>query len=350
MRADSIMPLRVETSPVVHIPMYSADGADDGTVRYMVQMLLTCLGSYFAHGNTYDVLVTTNDWRTLEVLIAYQAKTRYPFQLRLVTREQLREAFQTNENCLGDVTCMRTIFSKFFPIMTRQCDAILHVDCDTIFLRKVDLSPLFVSPIGVIDGSRFERSPLWSPTESQIDFLGIPTPVKPVARWMNSGVFAVQGSGFQLCQREVRHYLENVDRARADFLIHGNSDELIMNALALKERDAVAVLPHYGYNFVAYYLKYDPAWTQHAQIVHFHSLKPDAYWYGDGVVRHRCDGIQAQRISEDFYLAVLMWFRYLHRACHALPFEFPMCSLMPLEIVEKELAKRGRAKVEIASV
>ena len=58
MRADSIMPLRVETSPVVHIPMYSADGADDGTVRYMVQMLLTCLGSYFAHGNTYDVLVS----------------------------------------------------------------------------------------------------------------------------------------------------------------------------------------------------------------------------------------------------------------------------------------------------
>src|SRR6185369_4975609 len=154
---------------------------------------LTCLGSYFAHGNTYDVLVTTNDWRTLEVLIAYQAKTRYPFQLRLVTREQLREAFQTNENCLGDLTCMRTIFSKFFPIMTRQCDAILHVDCDTIFLRKVDLSPLFATAIGLVDGNQFGRGTLWQPTASQAEFLGIDETVKPRARWLNSGVFAVQG-------------------------------------------------------------------------------------------------------------------------------------------------------------
>src|SRR6185369_1550586 len=105
-----------------------------------------------------------------------------------VTREQLREAFQTNENCLGDLTCMRTIFSKFFPIMTRQCDAILHVDCDTIFVRKVDLSPLFASAIGIVDGSCFERSPLWCPTDSQADFLRIAKPIRPRARWMNSGV------------------------------------------------------------------------------------------------------------------------------------------------------------------
>src|SRR6185295_5489371 len=238
MGGDSNMSSTVQpaiSDPVVHIPLYSADGVHDGIVRYMVQQLLACLGSYFAHGNTYDVLVTTNDWRTLEVLIAYQAKTRYPFNLRLVSRDELRRAFHTDESRLRDTTCMRTMLSKFFPIMTRQAEAILHVDCDTIFLRKLDLSPLFVSDIGLIDGSCFERSPLWRPTDSQVDFLGIPKPVKPRARWMNSGVFAVQGKGFEYCQRELRHYLENLERAKADQLIHGNSDELIMNALALKE-------------------------------------------------------------------------------------------------------------------
>jgi hypothetical protein len=345
MRGDSIMSLRAETSPVVHIPLYSADGAEDGAVRYMVQMLLTCLGSYFAHGNTYDVLVTTYDYRILEVVIAYQVKTRYSFHLRLVRRDELRQAFQTTESRLSDWTCMRTIFSKFYPIMTRQCDAILHVDCDTIFLRKVDLSPLFVSAIGLIDGSRFECSPLWCPTESQVDFLGITKPVKPVARWMNSGVFAVQGLGFDICKREIRHYLDNLERARTDILIHGNSDELIMNALALKEKEAVAVLSDYDYNFVAYYLKYDPTWPQHAKIVHFHSLKPDAYWYGNGIVQHRCDETQAQRLSDDFYFAVLLWFRYLHTACNALRFEFPIRWAMPLEVVEKELARMRRKKV-----
>jgi hypothetical protein len=345
MRVDSSMPLRTETSPVVHIPLYSADGTNDASVRYMVQMLLACLGSYFAHSNTYDVLVTTNDLRILEVLIDYQAKTRYPFQLRLVSRDELRRVFQTDESRLRDWTCMRTIFSKFYPIMSRQGDAILHVDCDTIFLRKLDLSPLFVSAIGVIDGNRFECRGLWHPTGSQIDFLGLDKPVKPVATWMNSGVFTVQGSGFEICQKEVRHYLENLERARADVLIHGNSDELLMNALALKEREAVTVLSDHNYNFVAYYLKHDPAWTQHAKIVHFHSLKPDAYWYCNGVVEHRCSETQAPRLSDDFYLAALLWFRYLHTACNGLRFEFPTQSLIPPEVVETELATMMHRKI-----
>jgi hypothetical protein len=234
---------------------------------------------------------------------------------------------------------MRTIFSKFYPIMAGQYNAILHVDCDTMFLRKVDLSPLFVSDIGLVDGSQFERSPLWRPTDAQTDFLGIEKPVKPRARWMNSGVFAVQGAGLEVCRREVRHYLEDLERARGDQLIHGNSDELIMNAIALKERATVTVLSDYSYNFVAYYLKYDPAWIQHAKIVHFHSFKPDEYWYSDGVVSHRCDEMQAQRLSDDLYLAVLIWFRHLHRACNALRFEFPRLSTMPLEVVEKELTR-----------
>lgn len=326
--------------PLVHIPLYSADGAHDCDVRYMVEQLLACLGSYYAHDNTYDVLVTTNDWRILEVLLGYQEKTRYPFQLRLVSRVELRDAFHTNESRLRDSTCMRTIFSKFYPIMTRQSSAILHVDCDTMFLRKVDLSPLFVTAIGLVDGSQFEQSPLWCPTASQADFMGIPKPVQPVARWMNSGVFAVQGSGIEICQREVRRYLENLERARTDQLIHGNSDELIMNALALKEREAVTVLSDYSYNFVAYYLKYDPSWTQHAKIVHFHSFKPDFYGFRDGVVTTRCNNIQAQRLSDDLYLAVLMWFRYLHRACNSLRFNFPTLSAMPLEVVERELSFR----------
>src|SRR5215813_5713926 len=200
-----------QSDPLVHIPLYSADGTCDGDVRYMVQQLLACLGSYFAHGNRYDLLVTTNDWRVLEVLLGYQEKTRYPFQLRLVSRDELRDAFHTDESRLRDATCMRTIFSKFYPIMTRQSNAILHVDCDTIFLRQVDLSPLFVSPIGLVDGSQFEQSPLWRPTSSQADFMGIIRKrMKPVARWINSGVFAVQGAGFKICQRAVRHYLENL--------------------------------------------------------------------------------------------------------------------------------------------
>ena len=88
------------------------------------------------------------------------------------------------------------------------------------------------------------------------------------------------------------------------------------------------------------YLKYDPNWPRHAKIVHFHSFKPDFYQYRDGVVRPLCNETQAQRLSDDLYLAVLMWFRHLHRACNALRFDFPTLSSMPLEFVEKELNQR----------
>jgi hypothetical protein len=64
-------------------------------------------------------------------------------------------------------------------------------------------------------------------------------------------------------------------------------NELIMNALAVRRRDAVTVIRDYRYNFLAYYLKHDPTWTWRAQIVHFHSLKLYVYWYSEGTVEPR---------------------------------------------------------------
>jgi hypothetical protein len=305
----------------------------------MVELNLACLDSYFAHENTYDLLVTTNDGRALEVFSAYKEKSGHRFELRLVSRDELLSTFCTDESRLMDVPCMRTIFSKFYPILNRECDAIIHVDYDTIFVSKVDLRPLLVSDVGLVDANQFGRDVgLWCPTARQADFFRIVQPVEPVSSWINSGVFSVQRGGFDLCRTEIGHYLENLERAIVDGL-NAYTDEIIMNALAVRERDAVVVIPDYRYNFLAYYLKHDPSWTRRGQIVHFHSLKPDSYWYFNGSVTHRCDAIQVDRLNEDFYLAVLMWYRHLHAACRQLPYEFPMRAAMPLEVVEKELAR-----------
>jgi hypothetical protein len=47
------------------------------------------------------------------------------------------------------------------------------------------------------------------------------------------------------------------------------------------------------------------------RIIHFHSLKPDAYWYINGAVEYRWARRNWSGSSDDFYLAVLMWFRML---------------------------------------
>ncbi len=303
----------------------------------MVEQHLACVESYFAHGNTYDLLVTTNDTRPLEVIAAYKAKTKRRFELQLVSRADLRSVFRTDDTRLADNICMRTVFSKFFPILRRECDSIVHVDCDTMFMAKVDLRPLLVSDVGLVDANQFMRHhEPWCPTHRQAEFFRIAHPVAPVSRWINSGVFAVRGNGFEMCRAEIGYYLENLERAIADRL-HVESDEIIMNALAVRERTQVTVIPDYRCNFLAYYLKHDPSWRWSGQIVHFHSLKPDAYWYANGNVQPRCDESQRERLSEDFYVAVLIWFRHLHAACRDLTFEFPIRATMPLEVVEREL-------------
>lgn len=332
-----IADMRELTTPLIHIPLYCWDNAPYYSVLYMIQLHLACLDSYFAHENTYDLLVTTNDERPLEVLSAYKEKSKHRFEVRFVSRHDLLSTFCTDESRLMDVTCMRTVFSKFYPILNQECDAIVHVDFDTIFVSKIDLSPLLVSDVGLVDTNRFHHGGPWCPTRKEADFFSIQQPVEPVAGWINTGVFSVQRGGFDLCRTEVQHYLENLERVIADEL--AGSDELIMNALAVRQRDTVTVIPDYRYNFLAYYLKHDPTWTSRGQIVHFHSLKPPgAYCYVNGAVEHQCDAFQALRLSEDFYLAVLMWFRHLHAACRQLPYEFPMLARMPLEVVEKELA------------
>ena len=312
-------------------------------MRAMVEQHLTCLESYFAHANTCDLLVTTNDPRPFEIFTAYRQKSGHRFDLRFVTRDDLREVFKTEESRLNSTPCVRTIFSKFYPILSREADVIVHVDFDTMFTAKLDLAPLLVSDINLVDANQFMAEPQrWEPSETAAEFFRVAQPVQPACNWINSGVFAVQRRGFQILAEEIAHFLDNLERAIREGL-HKQTDEVILNALAVREPGAVTVIPDYGYNFLAYFLKHDPSWTTRAQIVHFHSLKPDRFWYRDGAFTHRCAGdeVQLRRVNEDLYLAVLMWFRHFHDACRGLSFEFPLLAAVPAGVVEREIAIRS---------
>lgn len=339
----------MSAEPLIHIPLYTWHNAPDYAMRAMVEQHLACLDSYFTHGNSYDLLVTTNDRRPLEIFSVYQKKTGYGFKLRFVTTDDLLATFKTDPSRVDNVACIRTIFSKFYPILNQEAEAIVHVDFDTLFMTKVDLSPLLVSDIGLVDANQFmDEDRRWRPSTTQAEFFRLPRAATSQWNWINSGVFAVQRRGFQILAGEIEHYLENLQRA-IDDRINDQTDEIIMNALAMREPDAVTVIPDYRYNFLAYFLKHDPAWTTRAQIVHFHSLKPDRFWYLDGAFTHRCedDEVQAKRVNDDLYLAVLMWFRHLHAACRGLPYLFPLLAAVPPDVVEREIQARcDRARVE----
>jgi hypothetical protein len=333
----------LQPEPLIHIPLYCWRNAPDYAMRGMVQQLLACLESYFAHENMYALLVTTNDRRPFEIVSAYKNRTGYGFQLRLVTEEELLSVFNTDLYRLYDVRSSRMIFSKFYPILKREAEAIVHVDFDTIFASQLDLAPLLVNDICLVDANQFMDAELrWQPTPSQIDFFSLPqTTTTSPWNWINSGVFAVQRRGFQIIADEIAHYLENLDLA-IDEGIDFFTDEIVMNALALRERDSVSLIPDYRLHFLAYLLKHDPTWLTTAGIVHFHSLKPDRFWYRDGVFTHRDDlnEVQLNRLNEDLFLAVLIWYRHLHAACRDLPYLFPLLEAISPDVVETEIAAR----------
>jgi len=336
-------------NPLIHVPLYTWCNAPDYAVRAMVEQHLTCLDSYFAHGNTYDVLVTTNERRPFQMFCTYRRLTGHRFDLRFVGDEELLSVFNTDLKRLHNTPCVRTIFSKFYPVLNHESDAIIHVDFDTLFVTKVDLSALFVTDITLVDANQFmpdERR--FDPTDSQINFFRLAKPVAPKWNWINSGVFGVQRSGFEILAEEIAHYLEHLDRAIADGT-NDHTDEIMMNALAVREPEAVTVIPDYRYNFLAYFLNHDPEWTTRAQIIHFHSVKPDKFWYVDGVVTHRFDDdeVRASRVNEDLYLAALLWFRHFHAACRGMPYLFPLLEAIPPDVVEREIrARSGRARAE----
>jgi len=310
-------------------------------MRAMVQQLLTCVHSYFAHENTYDLLITTNDRRPLEMLSAYKRKTGYGFKLRYVTQRELLSVFKTDPGRVNNLQCIRMIFSKFYPILNHEADAVIHVDFDTMFTATIDLTPLLVSDIVLVDANQFwPKEECGIRHDRQWEFFRVPQPVSTSWNWINSGVFSVQRRGFQILTDEVSHYLENLERAIAIGVNHF-TDEFIMNALAIREPDAVTLISDYRYNFLGYFLNRDPDWTTRAQIVHFHSVKPDSFLYASGAVTHRCDAVRAKRVNDDLYLAVLMWYRYFHAACRGLPYVFPLLKAIPLDVAEREIAIRS---------
>lgn len=334
----------LQPEPLIHIPIYCWPNAPDYAMRAMVQQHLACLESYFARENTYALLVTTNDRRAFEIISAYKKKTGYGFWLELVTKGDLLAAFNTDLYHLADIPSNRTIFSKFYPILKREAEAIVHVDFDTIFASKIDLTPLLASDIGLVDANQFmEKEQPWEPDESDAEFFRLPQTTKTSWNWLNSGVFSVQRGGFQLLENELAHYLEHLDHVIDDG-IHHFTDEIIMNALAVREPDSVAVIPDYRLHFLAYYLKNDPAWLANAQLIHFHALKPDRFWHRDGAFTHREDLIENEilmsRLNEDLYLAVLMWYRHLHAACAGLPYLFPLLEAIHGDVVEAEISDR----------
>jgi hypothetical protein len=323
---------------LVHFPIYARPSDVDGHVEYMIELLLASLHSYFCHGNSHDVLVSTNDSRVFDVVSIYRARAGRRFELLKVSDDDLMTTFGVGRELLADERVYRITFPKFYPVLRRLADRIVHIDFDTMFLSKVDFRPLFVSGLGLIDSNRVGRRPPYWPPSSAARFFRLSRSLRPVSSWINCGVFGVQSRGVDLCRNEFKYYFRNFDRVRASG-IDVNADETIMNALAIRERGVVSVIRDFTLNLLAYYVKFVPDWPTRAQILHFHGIKPHVFYCMHGRIHCNETPPNLPRIGEPFYRAALRWLLTFHAATRDMGIEFARHRAMPLELVNRELAR-----------
>jgi hypothetical protein len=251
------------------------------------------------------------------------------------------------------------IFSKFLPVLERRADRIIHVDCDTLFTRRVDWSPLFAHSISLVDSNGFRRKPLplslrrgkWVPSRAERELFHIPRLMWPVAVWLNSGVFAVRNEAIDLCRDAIRACTEHLELAIAAG-VHRNRDELILNAMALKHRRTVGVVPDFTYNFLAYDLERDPLWPQRARVIHFHAYKPHLFRHENGAALlqservHSITGVTPPGRNWHFELAAMAWFVFCHHANRDGALGPPTESLIPLDVARRRIGElTARLKV-----
>jgi len=252
---------------------------------------------------------------------------------------EIASAFQIKQpRILADEACWKMLYPKFFPLLSGMIKQIVHIDLDTIFLRRVTLEELFVSDIGLVNANQFMSMP-WNPSAEHARFFGIDrTVTKARTPWINSGVFAVNERGLELCSREIDHYLNKFDAA-VRYQINSLPDEFIFNGLAAREQGSVSVTPNYYLNFLAYFLVLDPGWRDSRSIVHFHSIKPHCFWFASGELHARLTSHATLRVNREFYTAVLMWCRFLHSASRHTSRALTTLDRMPLASIDCDYSK-----------
>lgn len=322
-----------------HVPFSTLPAERDGTRRYVLELLLASLHSLHEHERRHDLLVTTNDPEILEVATRLRARAAASWELRGVTAQDIVTTFGVEPSRLTNEVCAKFLFSKFFPVYRRAAPWIVHLDMDTMVTSSLDFEPHGGTPISLVDANRVASWPPWTPSAAYVDFFGIAPGSTSRWSWINSGVFSARGAGLDACRAGLDHYLAQFDRA-TEVGIAADGDEALFNALALREREAVAVHPDVNDNLLAYHLPSVHAWRRSARIIHFHSLKPNVFRYAPGGrLTFECAPAMASRVTPDFCLAALAWCRNLHAAAGPLGLRLPTMQQMPAELVERDIER-----------
>lgn len=283
---------------LVHIPAYALKEELNyyELKTYLVQVG-TAINSYFTSGNDAPLLVTTNSGQILHHIENLRSNSGYDFEILEVSQEDLDEVFPALPNGYDFNDNYKKFFqSKFYPMMKRMAEHIVHVDYDIVFMRKLDSKELCQKDITVIK-------------------YNCGGAVAGDTGWINSGFFSIQNGGFDLIEQEFVHfYVNNPSDASDDRRYREIPEEALFNKMYHERREQVALLDNYNYNFPAFNLQNDPNWAKSAICIHYHHVKAaPCLLTNDGAqFFHDHDGMRfLERINHEFYKSLLIYYQHL---------------------------------------
>lgn len=313
---------------LIHIPIFVVD--PKANLSYQLQLLFTCLQSYYGTGNTLPLLVSTNNPACFSAIEIFKKQTAFPFKTELVDEVELQVMFGYSHADKVPVGTRRMVLSKFHPMLRELDTKILHVDYDTLFNRKINVERYFHGHIS-----------FWSSIVNK--------------KAINTGVIAFDKTGIthliKLIQGEG---ILQSGRHKGDS-IRTDNDELFIMDLHFKHR--TRVLKHSSRKHchcLAYELDKVRHWQQKANILHFHWYKPanctiteqgPNYHLDDLFNRPLTSGEQA-RLNKDFYMAIIMWYEHYNLASEHIPQDYLLIGAPDGELLNKQRRRvmRGRSK------
>jgi hypothetical protein len=286
---------------LIHIPIFVVD--QKANLSYQLQLLFTCIQSYYGTRNTVELLISTNDAACHSAIERFKKQTAFPFKTELVDEVDIQVLFGYNRADKPPIGSRKMVLSKFHPMLRKLDTNILHVDYDTLFNRTIDINRFFHGHVS-----------FWS---SIVDKKAI-----------NTGVMAFDQHGMTLLSKLIQEegiLQSGKFRGRS---IRTDNDEFFIMDLYFKSR--MRVLKHSSRKHchcLAYELDKTRHWQQKANILHFHWYKPvNCTVTGRGPDFHENDlfsyplsAREKGRLNNDFYAAILMWYEQYNLASRNIP-------------------------------
>lgn len=281
---------------LIHIPLYtySTEILSENELKEMLSPLFICIYSYYDSGNYEPILITTNSRQILAEIKVFRKNSGFDFNCHFVSEQEIIEVFGysrwhvVNDN--GNT--ILKIIPLFYPILKKLDEHIIHVNYNTMFLRKYDFTYLKKKSITFLrnNANNFHDN-------------------------FDISLLSVHSSAFDVCKKEIiENYFNNPPQENSDNDYKEYPIEYLFTTLLDKSNELFHIEKNSNHSLQASQLEFHNDWTQSAKLINYQYLKPMQFPLSDHGINFYFPFEECAKylnsINIQFYKSLIIWYQY----------------------------------------